>query len=163
MDLQNELGKRGVLPEVQMPTYGYMWRDVSYQSTKGENLISDWAIGTLKGAAYTGRKGRNAGKDSPICQLPWADTEHPFARRWRMRYTRGVRYKECQRGQLAELQMDEIALQRDILVEENRQEATEGGRRALNIRLLAEIDSGWELERTKDADTCKSPLLNYQE
>ena len=58
-----------------------------------------------------------------------------------MRYTLGVRYKECHWGQVAELQMDEISLERDIHVEENRQEDTKGERRALNIRLLAEIDS----------------------
>ena len=80
-----------------------------------------------------------------------------------MRYTRWVGYKECQWGQLDELQMDEIAFQRYILVEENRQEATEGGRRALNIRLLEEIADGKWRERTQDADTCKRPLLNYQE
>ena len=57
-----------------------------------------------------------------------------------MMYTRWVRYKECQWEQRAELQMDEIALRGDILVEENWREDTEGVRRALNIRLLAEID-----------------------
>ena len=61
------------------------------------------------------------------------------------------------------MQLNEIALKRDILVEEHSQEDTEGGRRALNIRLLAEIASRWEMERTQDADTCTRKLLNYQE
>ena len=71
MDLQNELGKRGVAYEVQMPTYGYMRNDAFYQSMKGENMINDWAIVALKGLVYTDRQGWNAGKDSFIRQLPW--------------------------------------------------------------------------------------------
>ena len=59
--------------------------------------------------------------------------------------------------------MDKIALQRWILVDGNSQEATEGERKAHNTRLLAEIDSRWELGRTENAETSKRPLLNYQE
>ena len=67
VDLQNELGKRGVSSEVQMPKYGYIGEDAFYQSTKDENMIDDWAIVALGGLVYTDRKGRDAGKDSPIC------------------------------------------------------------------------------------------------
>ena len=59
--------------------------------------------------------------------------------------------------------MDKIALRRWILVDGNSQEATEGGRGDNNTRLLAEIDSRWELGRAENADVSKGPLLNYQE
>ena len=59
--------------------------------------------------------------------------------------------------------MDKIAVERWILVDGNSHEATGGERKARNTRLLAEIDSRWELGRTENADTSKRPLLNYQE
>ena len=103
------------------------------------------------------------GTDSPICQIPWGDTEYICARRWRMRFTRGVIYKECQWGQLAELQIDKVALRRWISAEENSPEPFEGEWRASNTRLLKQIDGRWELDRTEKADTSKKPLLGYGE
>ena len=45
VEIQNELGSRGVVSEVPIPTYGYMGKDEFYQSMLGEGLINDWAIG----------------------------------------------------------------------------------------------------------------------
>ena len=78
-----------------------------------------------------------------------------------MRYTRCVRYKERQWGQLAELQVDGIALQRDILVEQNKREPTDNEQRDSNVRLLAEIDERWGMSRTENADIAKKPPLSY--
>ena len=86
--MQNELGERGVVSEVPMPTYGYMRRGIFYQAMADGNLINDWAIGALKGLVYTDRQGRNAGKESPICQIPWGNTERPCACRWRKGFAR---------------------------------------------------------------------------
>ena len=96
IDVHIELGEGGVVSEVPMPTYGYMRRDSSYRATTDGNLIDDWAIGAVKGLVYTDRKGWGAWGESPICQIPWGNTEHPCARRRRMRFTRWVRYKERQ-------------------------------------------------------------------
>ena len=61
---------------------------------------------------------------------PMGNTKVARACRWHMRYTRGVRYKELQRGQLAELQMDTISLQRDILIEKNTGELADTRRKS---------------------------------
>ena len=59
--------------------------------------------------------------------------------------------------------MDNGALQRSILMEENSQKACEGERRVNNTRLLKQIDDRWESDRTEKADTGKKPLLGYEE
>ena len=83
------------------------------------------------------------------------DTEYICARRWHMRFARGVGYKESQRGQSAELQMETVALQRWILMGENSQKTCEGERRVDNTRLLKQIDDRWEVDRTEKDDTKK--------
>ena len=64
-------GSRGVLSEVPTPTYGYMRKDEFYHMGKDEDLINDWVVGALGGLIHTDRKGRSAGKETPICQIPW--------------------------------------------------------------------------------------------
>ena len=91
------------------------------------------------------------------------DTEYICACRWHMRFTRWVRYMECQWGQLAEFQMDTVALQRWILMGGNSQKACEGTRRVNNTRLLKQIDDRWEVDRAEKADTQKKPLSGYEE
>ena len=140
-----------------MPTYGYMRSDEFYPRMIDGDLINDWVIPALKGLIYTDRKGRGAGVESPICQIPWGNVEHTCACRWRMRFSRWVRYKECQWGELAELQMDKVALQRWIWIDGNSQEACEGERKAHIVKLLGHIDSRWGFGRTEDADTNKKP------
>ena len=54
-----------------MPTYGYVRRDECYGRSVGGNLTNEWAIRALRGMIYTDRKGRNAGADTSICQIPW--------------------------------------------------------------------------------------------
>ena len=68
VELQDELGSRGVVSEVPMPKYGYMRKYERYHAMIGEDLINDWAIGALGGLIYTDRKGRNAGKESPYAK-----------------------------------------------------------------------------------------------
>ena len=63
------------------------------------------------------------GADSFIFQIPWEGADEICACRWHMRFTRGAVYEEGQLEQLAELQIDTVALQRWILKEENNQEA----------------------------------------
>ena len=157
------MASTGVLTETPTPTYGYMRGDDFYIAAMGGNLINYWVLVALRGIIYTDRKGRNMGTDSPIRQIPWGDTEYICACRWRMRFNRGVSYKEFQWGELAELQMDKVALQRWILAEENSQDACEGERKAHNAKISEQIDSRRELDRGENADTGKQPLLNYEE
>ena len=91
------------------------------------------------------------------------DTDSLCERRWRARFTRLVRYTGRQWVQLAELQMDKVALQGWIRVDGNSQDSTEGGRGANNATLLDEVDSRWELGITGTADVSKGPLLKYHE
>ena len=163
-EMQKEMASRGVLTEIPAPTYGRARGDELHMGIIDENLVREWVPVALRGMIYTDRRGRNMGKDSPICQIPWGDTEYPIcACRWHMRFARGVRYKECQRGQLAELQMDTVALQRWILIEENSQRGCEGTRRVNNDRLLKQIDDRWEIYRAEKAGAEKKSLLEYEE
>ena len=67
--------------------------------------------GNLGDLTYTDNHGLNTGARSPICQIPLKDG---CACRHHMRYTRGIKLKGDQRERLSELQVDRIALQRDI-------------------------------------------------
>ena len=103
------------------------------------------------------------GTDSFICQIPSGGVETVCACRWHKRFTRGVVYKEGQWGQLTELQIDTVALQRWILKEENNQEACKGERRSNNSRLLQRVEGRWEVDRTDKANAKKKPILEYEE
>ena len=162
VEVQKEMASRGILTETPYPTHGCMRGDDFYMATMDGNLISDWVFWVLRGMIYTDRKGRNMGTYSSICQVPWGDTEYICACRWRMRFTRGVRYKECQWGQLAELQIDAVALRRWILMEENDQEACTGERRSSNARLLNKIEERWEVGRTDKADKSRNLCSNMK-
>ena len=61
------------------------------------------------------------------------------------------------------MQVGGIALQRDILVEENKSESTDNGKEDFNFRLLEEIADRREMSRAEDADIAKKPLLSYNE
>ena len=103
------------------------------------------------------------GADSFISQMPWRGVDTVCACRRHMGFTRGVVYKEGQWGQLAELQIDAVALQRWILKEENDPEACKGDRRSNKSRLLQRIEGRWEVDRTHKANAGKKPLLEYEE
>ena len=103
VEVQKEMASRGVLAEIPTPTYGYMRGDDFPMAMMGGNLINDWVSVALRGMIYTGRKERNMGTDSPICQVPWGDTEYICACRWQTRFARGVRYKECQCGAIGRI------------------------------------------------------------
>ena len=47
VDIQNELGSRGVVSSAPMPTYAYMRKGDFYHAMRTEDLINDWAIGAL--------------------------------------------------------------------------------------------------------------------
>ena len=63
---------------------------------------------------------------------------------------------------MAELQIDRIALQRDILVRQNEGEGTEMELQEFHRMLLADIDDRWESSREEDADTTKKPFIGYE-
>ena len=88
VEMKDELGPKGVVSEVPMPTYGYMRKDEFYHVSNDEYLLNDWALGTLKGLIHTGRKGRGTGVETAICQIPYGNMPIICACRWRMRYTR---------------------------------------------------------------------------
>ena len=83
--IKRELGSRGIASEVPMPAYGYMRKDEFYHTSKDEDLINDWVWGDLSGLIRTDRKGRNAGRESPICQIPCGNTKIARSCRWHMR------------------------------------------------------------------------------
>ena len=66
-------------------------------------------------------------------------------------------------GELSEFQMDNISLQRDIPIEQNRSEGADAAAKEFNIRLLADIDERWETSREEGADVAKKPLIDYDE
>ena len=76
--IKNEPGSRGVASEVPIPTYGYMGKDEFYHMSNDGDLINGWAIDALGCLIYTGSKGRSARKESPICQIPWGNSENVF-------------------------------------------------------------------------------------
>ena len=57
-----------------------------------------------------------------------------------MRYTRGVRFKERQRGRLAEMQIDSVTMQKDIRIAQNKNDQTEPGKKEFNLRLIENIE-----------------------
>ena len=70
-----------------------------------------------------------------------------------MRYTRGVVYKGGPYEQLAELEIDTVALRRGLLIDENAKADCKEERRTHNGGLIRKIDSRWESKRTEEADT----------
>ena len=72
-------------------------------------------------------------------------------------------YKAGKYGQLAELQIDTVALQRGLLSDENAMADCKEEASAHNGRLIREIDSRWESKRTEESDTLKKPLITYPE
>ena len=80
-----------------------------------------------------------------------------------MRYTRGVRFKERQWDRLEEFQMDTASLQKDIPIEQNRNERGEQETNVFNLRLLAEIHERCESSREEGAGATKKPLVDYDE
>ena len=80
-----------------------------------------------------------------------------------MRYTDGIRLKTSQWGKMAELQIDSVALQRDILARQNGNDSTTMGRRERDRRLLVVLDNRWESSREADADQNEKPLIGYEE
>ena len=160
-EMQKGLESRGIVTEIPAPTYRYMRRGDLYVDTIGENLTNEWLLCAISGMIYTDRRGRNMGTDSSICQIPPHGPEEICARRWHMRFTRGVIYKECQWAQLPELQIYAVDLRRWILMVENDQDACEGGSRT-NKRLLNKIDERWGADRTENADKKKKHLMNMK-
>ena len=61
------------------------------------------------------------------------------------------------------MQMGTISLQKDILIEENRNGRTEQEAKEFNLRLLAEINERWESSREEGAGATKKPFVCYDE
>ena len=66
---------------------------------------------------------------------------------------------------MAELQMDKVALQKDILTRQNerQRERTEKDSKEFNRELLNEIEERWAPSREEDAGISKRPLIRYAE
>ena len=80
-----------------------------------------------------------------------------------MRYTRGVVYKDGSWGQLAELQIDTVAMKRGMFMEENAKADCKEGKRRHNEQLVQRTDKRLEVGRTEEADTLKKPSITYTE
>ena len=76
----------------------YMGNDEFHHMSKDGDLINDWAMDALRGLIHTDRKGRGKGKESPICQIPWANTKIVRACRWRTKYTRWGKIQRAPMG-----------------------------------------------------------------
>ena len=100
------------MTELPTPTHGYMRKDEFYTRSLDGNLLNEWAPRTSRGMIYTERLGRCMSSDTFICKLPRKGQDAICACRWHVRYTRGVELKEWKRDQMAELQLDTMALQR---------------------------------------------------
>ena len=55
-ELKEELGARGIVAEVPMPTYGYLGKG-EFLYRRKDDLISDWAIDALRELVHPDRKG----------------------------------------------------------------------------------------------------------
>ena len=64
---------------------------------------------------------------------------------------------------MEELQIDSMALQRGMLVEENARIHCEKERAENNTQLIRRIVGGWEIFRTGAADTREKPPIDYRE
>ena len=92
-------------------------------------------------------------EDTFICMVQWQGLGRICACRWHMRNTRGARLKDGQFGQMAELQIDTMALQRGMLAEEGAGINCEKERVEKNTQLIRRMDERWEILRTSEADT----------
>ena len=54
-------------------------------------------------------------------------------------------------------------IEKDILIEQNRNERKEQETKEFNLRLLAEINGRWESSREEGSDTDKKTLVDYDE
>ena len=102
-----------------IPTYGYLGENGFLFNSKDDDLINDWVGETLEGMVYTDRYGRNNGVESFMRRIPIGNG---CARRYHMRYTRGIKVKVDQWDNLDGLQIDRIALQKDIPARRNSSE-----------------------------------------
>ena len=103
VEMKNDLWSIGVVAEVPTPTYGYMVESEFYFTSMDEDIINDWALDTLRGLIHTDRKGRGAGEESPICQIPWGNTQVARACRWGMRYTRWGKIQRISMGTIGRI------------------------------------------------------------
>ena len=103
------LWARGEMAEIPAPDYGYLRGSLLLREKIDYDLCNDWVGSNLGELTYTDRHGGNGLGAAFICRL------QSCACRYRMRYTRGVEVKEDMWGRLAELQIDKVAAQKDIL------------------------------------------------
>ena len=64
---------------------------------------------------------------------------------------------------MGELQIDKVALQKDILIRQNESDGKEKDLEEFNRKLPNEIESRWESSREEDAGISKRPLIMYGE
>ena len=79
-----------------------------------------------------------------------------------MRYTRGIKLKVSQWGQMAELEIGRICLQRGIPIRLNENARKEGDLKEFGRSLLGDIGDRWGPSR-EDADVINRPLIGYEE
>ena len=144
-EVQKELVNRGAIAEIPAPTYGYMRKAVFYAGSLGDNLLNEWVPYALRGMIYTDKVGRCMSADTFICQIPWEGLEEICACRWHMRYTRGVVFKDGSCEKLSELQIDTVAMQRGMLMDESAKAECTEEKRSHNERLIRREDEIWEV------------------
>ena len=127
VEVNEALAARGLLTEMPAPDYGYVRSRLTLHERLGCNLYNDWVGGNLNELPYTDRQGRYDRTGSFICrQTP----DQRCARRYRMRYTRGVEVNGDMWDRPAELQIDKVAVRKDIPTNQLGDEEISGDLRA---------------------------------
>ena len=95
-----------------LPNYGYVRSSVILRGRIGDILYNDWVDGNIDELTYVYRRGGN--------QIAWScifqqTTDKRRARRYHVRYTRGVEVKGDMWDRIEELQIDKVAVQKDII------------------------------------------------
>ena len=160
VEMKSELGARGLVAEAPMPTYGYLRKDEFLYRRKDGDLINGWAIDALRELAQSDRHGRHTGVQSFMRQIA---IRQACSCLYRMRYSGRIKLKMSQWGNMDELQIDKVALQRDILIRQNESERTEKDLEEFDRKFLSAIEERCEPGSEEDSDISTIPLIRYGE
>ena len=123
-------------------------------------MYNDLVGGNLDELIYADRRGGSQIAGSFICpQTP----EQRCACRYHMRYTRGVELKGDAYDRLAEFQIDNVAVQRDIPIKQLEDETTVGVERGQLQEELGGIEERWESDRSDEEEWTKRPFMPSEE
>ena len=108
VEANEALAAMGDLAEMHAPDYGYLRGSLLLRERMDFDIRTYWAGGNLGELTYTDSQGAGGRSRSSICRLQWRSC------RYHMRYTRGVEAKGDMWDRLEELQIDKVAVQKDI-------------------------------------------------